>query len=556
MNVAENRARVEHTFRLYQKYGVRIIACVMYSRADPKSVAEFNTWLLELARKFPCLSAIEIDNEPNASRSPEDYAQLVKCAASGLRAGGLPDRVKLLAGSLAGYGRRHFGDSAQDAGKSPEERSFAWFEDALRCGILEFADGVSFHPYSQGAPECGRDEIALGRSKDGFHRQITAFRTLVESFSPAGKRMDFYITEFGYSLRGRWLAQTSQNTELNMHRAADWISRHAFLIADEIVSGFPLKAYCIYSLKCDPVWAHEANYGLVSENTLRRNPSYAMMRKMATDYGRAEEKFAPEPRLQPEFSINAECVYSTRWRRKDDGAWVLGFWRMEQYQQYDQDFSSFVTFRVPPGEIVSHVTLDSFAEPAPRRLGFVQEGDELKLPVEVRRSVSTLTVEFGGTERRKPVVFMPENVIRWTQSVGPVKHSRKRGASIEFTLLPDTWTWVFCCTSGIRPLSADSPNPSAIELEVENNFPDGIEPVILLSYADGREESVSLLPKGVKTHGGSFCRLPLSDFPSIRAGKYGWDDVVMLKYGGRGRNSEGETGEFRIKTLRLHPERR
>ena len=202
LSVKQNRERVEHTFSLYQKSGIKVIICAMYSRCTREAIDEFNSWLIELGKKFSCLTAIEIDNEPNAHKSPESYATLVKEAAPALQAS-LP-HVKILVGTCAGYGA-YLGNQKQ---LNPDQKgAFAWLEAALKLGILEYADGVSFHPYAYGPPECGRDEIASSMRRNGLHQQLTQFRDMVESFSPQGKKLEYYITEYGYSTRGKFVSR-------------------------------------------------------------------------------------------------------------------------------------------------------------------------------------------------------------------------------------------------------------------------------------------------------------------------------------------------------------
>ncbi|WP_294501934.1 hypothetical protein [uncultured Victivallis sp.] len=542
LSVKQNRERVEHTFSLYQKSGIKVIICAMYSYRTREAIDEFNSWLIELGKKFPCLTAIEIDNEPNAHKSPESYATLVKEAAPALQAS-LP-HVKILVGTCAGYGA-YLGNQKQ---LNPDQKgAFAWLEAALKLGILEYADGVSFHPYAYGPPECGRDEIASSMPRNGLHQQLTQFRNMVESFSPQGKKLEYYITEYGYSTRGKFVSKFSQNTEQNRLRLADWLGRNAFLLADEIVNGFPLKAYCVYSLKCDPVWANEANFGLVSENLLQRFPSYFVMQKMATRYGNVADNFAPERKLKPVFTVNPDAVHSTTWRRRKDNALVIGFWRMEQYQQFDQDFTSLLKLHLPSDEIVDSVTLDNFAENTPRRLGFTQEGDLLTLPVQIMRNVSTVTITFGGKKRRQPVQFSP-TTIRWTRSTN-LKQAVKIGKSIRFTTEPGKWSWIYLYTDSkaIR----HTPGSTGILLELENRIPSGLLPIMFASYADGTADRVDLSPKGFQSQGVNRYKINWNEFKNIQNGKRNLQEIMELKVGYHGQTDQETSGDFRIREFKL-----
>lgn len=543
MSIQQNRKRVEHTFSFYQKFGIKVIISAMYSYTDRIAVDEFNGWLIELGKKFPCISVIEIENEPNAAMSPESYASLVKDAAPALRAS-LP-QVKLLVGTLAGYGA-YLGKMKSSL--PDQQGEFAWFEAALKHGILEYADGVSFHPYASGPPECGRGEAAASNPRDGQHRQLEQFRQLVESHNKNEKPLEYYITEYGYSTRDWRVGKISQNMELNRLRLADWLGRNAFLLADEIVNGFPLKAYCVYSLKCDPVWAHEANYGLVSENLLQRYPSYFVMRKMATRYGNVAEDFMPERELKPIFTVNPDAVHTTIWRCRKGNALVVGFWRMEQYQQFDQNFSSLLKLRLPPGEIVKSITLDSFAENTTRRIGFIQEGDQLVVPVEIMRNVSTVTIALGGTKRYLPPKLSPTG-IRWSRSTN-LEQARKAGKSIEFTAKSNGWKWIYLYTDS-RAVKSALNSSSGIYLELESQIPPGLSPIIIVTYPDGTSNSINLSSKGFKPQGINRCRIDWNEFTDIRNGKRSYTDITELKIGYHGQTTQESSGKFRIREFKL-----
>jgi len=132
----------------------------------------------------------------------------------------------------------------------PATSGFDWnfLQRCLDSGLLSYWDGVSVHPYRGSEPETVGDD--WGR-----------LRAMIDAKTPAGKHVEMFSSEWGYS---------DISNGLGAERQADYISRQYLA---NLMGGVPLSI--VYDWKNDGVSATdpECHFGMLAED-LRPKPAY------------------------------------------------------------------------------------------------------------------------------------------------------------------------------------------------------------------------------------------------------------------------------------------
>jgi hypothetical protein len=388
--VGENRKAIEAYLADYEKYGAKLILATMFTKASDPSFASYMKWVGSLAKRFRCVAAVEMHNEPNLkgfwNESIRDY---VDAAREGARIVKLERAdVPILVGSFAGWGGAWEHPELVAKGKADADVATVWAREALALGLLDFADGVSAHPYrNSSAPEGGL-HIESPTDPDGFQKEIAGFQEILAKHRKSnGAPLKLYFTEIGFS------TGTSGHVALgSVERQADYLSRLMLLLLDVRLSGVPLEAVCWYDLKCDGSDASdgEANFGIVDFDGGGVRPAYLACRRINERFGDVAE-LAKLPG-QIESSNAADIVKSFVWQRQSDKTIIVPFWRMNQLQNVDADFPTQLQLRLPSGFTASEVKLIDLSEDRPRSIGFEQNGDVLTTSVNVRARASWLEI--------------------------------------------------------------------------------------------------------------------------------------------------------------------
>ncbi len=148
----------------------------------------------------------EIWNEPNISQfwhpSPnaEDYVKLAKAVYPVLKKAA-PD-CTVLAPALAGW-------------------DYAWFEQALKLGLLDYTDVVSLHAYGAAKPEDAA-------------KYFSTIRTLIDKYAPKDRDIPIVSGEWGYSAikgftverQGEYIARQFLSNMMNGVRLSIWYDWH------------------------------------------------------------------------------------------------------------------------------------------------------------------------------------------------------------------------------------------------------------------------------------------------------------------------------------------
>jgi polysaccharide biosynthesis protein PslG len=225
--------------------------------SDYGSFAHFIT-----ARYGSELAAVEAWNEPNwnnnliAVNVPLAYAQMLKAFYTGAKQGN--PGVAVLAGSMA------YAD-------------LTFLGQLYAYGIKGYYDGISLHPYADGAPP---ENTLVTHSFQGAIEKLHLFQLA------NGDSTQEWITEFG------WPVGTSAGANTEAQQAEYTEKAFALLNGLPYVSG--ATTYQLRDMGTDPS-NPEDNFGLLHQNFTTR-PSYtAFTRAMQADLGGMVTETAPAP---------------------------------------------------------------------------------------------------------------------------------------------------------------------------------------------------------------------------------------------------------------------
>lgn len=376
---AENRAWVERALGEYEKTGACVLLAPMFPTNFTPAVAEFASWVGGLTKRFPCARAVELHNEPNLKGfwkgSARQFVEVARAFAAEVKKANA--KATVVAGSFSGWGGAWDHPDLRELVAGDKGTANAWAKEAFRLGLLEFADGVSAHPYrGSSAPE-GGDILRDRLDPDGFAKEIRDFLDLAREHTPGKKSLPLWITEIGYSVS----ATRGYSKVPTESRQADYLSRLMLLLLDLKLSGVPIEGVFWYDLKQDETKGdeYEGNFGIVARDTSRPRPAWLALRRLSSFFGKGDDW--SRAKIGVATRNGADCMKILCWKRASDGAMVVAFWRMQQRQWVDEDFATALTLLAPAG--VRSVTLHDLNEDRPRRIGFTASGNAVTIPVQV-----------------------------------------------------------------------------------------------------------------------------------------------------------------------------
>lgn len=304
--ISDRRKLIDNWLDIYDKAGTKVVLTV--SAADPRAKKSdvineaFGNWITDLISRHPGIKAVQLHNEPNLrsfwTGSPEDYVNLYRGIAHKIKAKN--PEVAITVGAISSL-------SWQPGRK--------WLKSAIKAGLLEFADGVSIHPYNLKIPP-ETDPHAKIPLRDA----IINFWEEMSAAAPAGKNLKLYFTELGYSSAPNGIAGIGSED-----LQANYLARLMMIYTDlRVRDGVPIEAVFWYDLKndgSDPT-KQEHNFGLVSSDLKRKKPAFQTYRRIITAI--------PDPlSLKPSATVytadSADAVI-TSWTNVD-GDDVIAVWR-------------------------------------------------------------------------------------------------------------------------------------------------------------------------------------------------------------------------------------
>jgi hypothetical protein len=378
--VASHRANLEKYFAMYQAHGMKvmlaILACNPADKRNAPYTEGFFDWVAAMVRKYPCIRVVEMHNEPNLRffwhGSTQDYVDVYRQGAGKVKAA--RSDVQVVIGSISSL---WYGPGVD------------WLKKVIRLGGAEFADGISVHPYNKTlAPEVDPHyKDVPRRDPDHLEKAILAWWKTIGEGLPEGRSMKLYFTEFGWSSGREGMASVGSE-----QKQADYLSRLMLIYQQVRLSGIPLEAVFWYDLKNDrdDPDGGEANFGLISYDTSRLKPAYVAYQRIAAFFDDPDALQILPGVVQS--SNLPTAVKSYRWQRKADGALVVPFWRMEQHQTVDRDFSTVLSISLPEGFAPARIQLYDLHEDAPRPIAFSEANAAIEVPVTVSRRAAWLVI--------------------------------------------------------------------------------------------------------------------------------------------------------------------
>ncbi len=395
------RKVVERYLSEYDGAGVRLILCPMFSRAGRPGFGSYFRWIGQLAAKYPCVAGVEMSNEPNLTGfwryGVKDYVEAARRGARDLRR--VAPKIPIIVGGFSGWGGGLDHPKLKAQAKGSGDLATVWARKAFADGLLDFADGVSVHPYRQGVPpEGGTGGLESPANPHGFTDGIRAFWRIVQQYNVARRPLKLYFTEIGYSASTGGYSSVGTTA-----RQADYLSRMMLILFNLRLSGFPLRAVCWYDLKRDDraVGNYESNFGLVSPKTSHVRPAFVVYQHIIHAF--ADTGNFQLARLTVRFTNLPRVIKYYVWRRKSDGSIVVPFWRMNQLQKHDRNFDSELILTLPEAfgtpECVRLVSLHSGE---PHAVGYRVSRGKLYVPLRVTARAAWLVIYPSRDHRAGP----------------------------------------------------------------------------------------------------------------------------------------------------------
>jgi len=379
-DVDRHRADLERYLEMYEESGVKVLLAILATPPNAqwaKYNEDFFHYMASLVERFECIRVVEMHNEPNLrffwSGTPGEYVEVYRQAADIIKAK-RPD-ITIAVGSISSLWW---------------EPGVNWLNEMVAAGALEWADAISVHPYNTTNPPETDPHYTGAPAEAPNHRDLAldAWWAHIKSIKPEGKDLKVYFTEFGYSSVDEGIAGIGSEK-----LQADYLSRLMMIFLDARLRGIPVEGLFWYDLKDDgPLETlGEHNFGLIRYDLSRVKPAYSVYAGIAAHFKNHDDL----KRVDLEFnSLNLPGVFKAyTWQLQPDGSLVVPFWRMEQMQKFDEDFTSILEIKVPDGFMVQKVNLHTLLNGhAKRSIGFSTENNILSVPVNVGRRISWLTI--------------------------------------------------------------------------------------------------------------------------------------------------------------------
>ncbi|MDA3872584.1 MAG: hypothetical protein PF795_01305 [Kiritimatiellae bacterium] len=380
-DVDSHRADLERYLTMYEEHGVKVMLAIMATPPNDQWVKyndDFFDYIAELVARFDCVKVVEMHNEPNLkffwSGTPQEYVKIYSEAARVIRAA-RPD-ITLAVGSISSL---WWGPGVE------------WLDDIIDAGALEWADAISVHPYNTKQPPETDPHFTGAPADTAEHRDLAldAWWSHVSAAAPEGKDLKVYFTEFGYSSVDEGIAGIGSEK-----LQADYLSRVMMSFLAARLRGFPLEGVFWYDFKDDGARDNlgEHNFGLIRHDLSRVKPGYAVYAAIAEHFQDADDL---EPLELEISSLNLPEVLKTySWKRKSDGALIIPFWRMEQLQQVDADFSTRLDVSLPDDFSIQKIVLHTLQnDHAQRTIGFTGDEGSVSIPLYVDSRVAWIVIK-------------------------------------------------------------------------------------------------------------------------------------------------------------------
>jgi hypothetical protein len=383
-----NTTMIDQYLTLYDQANVKVMLCPMFGMPDTAFNA-YMTWVGQLAWKHPCVKAIELHNEPNLTGfwggTAQDYVTACLAAYPILKQ--QAPEVPVVAGSFSGWGHVWDWPEIRATCTTNKEIALAFLKLCLEAGMLDACDAVSAHPYRQCAPE-GGFEWESPTDPNGFEKEILYAWAFIQQYNTSHKPLKIYYSEIGYSSGG-----SSYSSVNGVGQQANYLSRLMLNLFNLRIKNYPLEGVFWYDLKCDEasVGDYESNFGLIANDASSARPGYDYYRRIASYFANTQEFSSAN--LIIGFNNQPQAVKSFACSRTN-GSLVIPFWRMEQLQSADADFTATMTINgVSPG--VQGVSLYTVDSDTPQTLTYTQSNSTLTVDVPVLNRASWLEVRFG-----------------------------------------------------------------------------------------------------------------------------------------------------------------
>ena len=308
--ITQRRALVDKWLSIYDRNGTRVVLAILASAPRGKNSEtvneDFGDWIAELVSQHNSIKAVQLHNEANLKSfwpaSPQDYVDVYRPIANKIKLRN-PD-VAILVGAISSL--------SWEPGRK-------WFRQAMTAGLLDFADGVSVHPYNTTMPPEVDPHLSQKGSVVSLRTGMQKFWEEIKSNTPPGKDLKIYLTELGYSSAPKGLAAVGSE-EIQ----ADYLARLMFQYVDfRVRDKIPIEAVFWYDLKNDGVdpLNQEHNFGLVTTDLSRKKPAFAAYKQIITLLPDVQALAPSEDTL----TVTDPNVATTAWV-KAGAEYVFGVW--------------------------------------------------------------------------------------------------------------------------------------------------------------------------------------------------------------------------------------
>lgn len=376
----------------YDSAGVKVVLAPMFGPNIDTQFNAFFTWVAQLAQSHSCVQVIEMGNEANVagfwSGTLQQYIDC--CAAAYSIIESISPSTEVAVGAFSGWGNIYGDDELTCPPGDTVCEETKWAQTCFQSGLLNYCDAVSCHPYrSNGTgPECGTGWSSTS-STTGFEDEMDNWYAMIQTYKPAGKNINLYFTEIGYSSAAYGSSSLSGvGSELVK---AEFLSRLMMIMCNARVEGMPIKGVNWYDLKKDQTEdTYEANFGLISVDAQIATDSYDYYARIAKSFKDANDLTVST--ASPVFSTNASQVKKYCWQTSD-GRIILPFWRMNTLAAPGTNFSSVVQISGVSGTVTS-VLLHDTSTDSVQNMAFTQVGSSVSLSVTVKSNACWLEIVF------------------------------------------------------------------------------------------------------------------------------------------------------------------
>lgn len=296
-----------------RKVVLTILAAAPKARNFEQINHDFAQWIAQLVHRHPSIVAVQLHNEPNLRSfwpgSPQDYVDTYRPIALEIKR--VNPNVDITVGAISSL--------SWDKGRE-------WFRSAMHSGLLDFADGVSVHPYNLKAPPEQDPHLSIAATSPNTQlgQAIASFWGEVQSYNQAHKPLKLYFTELGYSSAPNGIAGIGDEV-----LQAKYLTRLMAIYLDARArQKIPLEAVFWYDLKSDGDKAanQEDNFGLVSADLKRKKPAFFAYKNLISAIGDVSDLNAVDVTSQ---KADTDTILMG-WQRSSRRQIIVPFWTTGQ----------------------------------------------------------------------------------------------------------------------------------------------------------------------------------------------------------------------------------